>query len=68
MTSEWMNPENWRNEMDTQDRDFWKAHNRRKHAYWMNYQQEQREAFREEAAKPLPEQKPITGRVLEIKR
>ena len=66
-TDPWKNPEHWRDDMNTQDREFWKQHNRRKHQHWQSYREEQREAFREAAAKPEPEVKPLT-RVLEIKR
>jgi len=53
--------------MNARDREFWKGYNRRKHAYFMNHRDEQREKFREECAKPSPEQKPLT-KVLRIER
>lgn len=65
--NEWMNTQHWQEDRTMEDRTFWKQYNRRKHAYWQDHKQEQREAFREECAKPTPEQKPLT-RVLEIKR
>lgn len=68
MGSEWINPEHWRQDMNTQDRDFWRGYNRRKHVYFTTPREEQREAFLAECERPEPVRKPITGRVLGVVR
>lgn len=47
---------------DTADRDFWRGYNRRKHVYWMDAREEQREAAWDEACRREPAMVPLTGR------
>jgi len=61
-------PKHYRDEVSQDERLFWRGFNKRKHAYFQTVREEQREAFRDECAKPDPTTKPITGRILEVIR